>query len=119
MPATPSTINGSIYLSAGSAVNSTAVVVAAGGNNNNVSLISSAQYLSIQNITAGGTAAVVQNAGSILTDGVVSGGTDGLITGSKVSLTSPYNLGTSSMPLSVSATSEIVAIATGVAGRPH
>jgi hypothetical protein len=110
-----STVNGSIYLSAGAAVNSTAVAVIAGGGNSNVSLISSAQYLSIQNITAGtdgGTAAVVQNAGSILTDGVVLGGTDGLITGSTVSLTSPYNLGTSSMPLSVIATSRIVAIAT-------
>lgn len=109
------TTNGSIYLNAGGSVNSTAVNVIANGRNgilNNVSVSSSAQFLIVQNITAGGLAAVSANSGSIINAGMNTDGGNGCISGSTVSVTSPYNLGTSSMPLYVNATYGIIANAT-------
>ena len=109
------TTNGSIYLNAGGSVNSTAVNVTANGRNgilNNVSVSSSAQFLIVQNITASGLAAVSANSGSILNAGMKTNGSNGCISGQTVSVTSPYNLGTSSMPLYVNAWTGIIANAT-------
>ena len=63
------TPNGDIYLDAGNGVNSTAVNVSAGGMNgmaNGVSVTSEANFLTIENITATGEAAVAVNSGSLI-----------------------------------------------------
>ncbi len=109
---TATTTNGSIYLSLGSSVDSTAVDVVAGGTGN-VSVTSSASSLTIENITAngatvagtwmlGGTAAVDASEGSLL-----ESGSPGTITAQIVSLTSAENLGTSSSPFLTSAVSGV------------
>src|SRR5262249_27071802 len=62
------TANGGIYLEPGGGVNSTAVDVYAGGMNgmtNNVSVTSEANFLTVENITATGNAAVAMNGGSL------------------------------------------------------
>jgi hypothetical protein len=64
-----STANGGIYLVPGAGVASTAVDVYAGGMNgmtNNVSVMSQANFLTIENINATGNAAVAMNSGSLL-----------------------------------------------------
>ncbi len=63
------TANGSIYLEPGAGVNSTAVNVNAGGMYgmaNNVSVTSQANFLTIEKITATGTAQAAMNHGSLL-----------------------------------------------------
>ena len=61
------TANGNIYLEPGGDVDSTAVSVIAGGANGdgNVSVTSEATFLTIENITATGEAAVAMNSGSL------------------------------------------------------
>ncbi len=105
-----STQNGDIYLALGGSVNSTAVNVSAGGMHgmsNGVSVTSEADFLTIENITATGDAAVAMSGGS-----VIEYGSPGLITGQIVSLTSPYNIGTASSPLQTDATSGLTVAAT-------
>ena len=105
-----STPNGDIYLDAGNGVpSSTAVNVSAGGMNNmanGVSVTSSADFLTIENITATGEAAVAANSGSLIE---YNGGT---ITAQIVSLTSPFNIGTASSPFVTNATSGLSVAAT-------
>ena len=105
-----STANGDIYLAPGGGVDSTAVDVSAGGMHgmsNGVSVTSAADFLTIENITATGEAAVAMNSGS-----VIEYGSPGLITGQIVSLTSPYNIGTPSSPFLTHATSGLTVAAT-------
>jgi hypothetical protein len=109
------TADGGIYLEPGADVDSTAVNVNAGsppyGMANDVSVTSQANFLTIENITATGNAAVAANNGSFI-EYSNSHGSPGLITGQNVSLTSPYNIGTASSPLLTNATSGLTAGAT-------
>jgi hypothetical protein len=94
------TKNGDIYLQSG--MDSTAQNVSAGGGPynmaNDVSVTSQANFLVVEGIFATGDAAVTMNSGALVEYN------SGIITGQSVSLTSPYNIGTASLPLQIDAT---------------
>jgi len=114
--------NGSIYLSLGGQVDSTAVgVVAASWNNQPSSAIiqSQASFLTAQSIVAqGGVASIAMSNGTIFQYGKTTTNANGqttytpptlpCITAPTVSLTSPYDIGTSLYPLVIDATSGIL-----------
>ena len=123
---TAATTNGNVFLSLGSSVDSTAVSVTAGGMGN-VSLSSSANYLTIENITAngntvaggttviGGTVAVAMSGGALLeypSNYGTSNQHPGIINAVGISLSSPLSIGSASSPLLTNATSLLMVSAT-------
>jgi hypothetical protein len=115
------TNDGEIYLEAG--IDSTAEYVSAGGMHgmvNGVSVTSQADFLTIEYVYATGEAALAMNSGALVE---YNGGnyTDrfghsvtlpGIVTGQIVSLTSPYNIGTTSSHFKTDATSGLSVAAT-------
>jgi hypothetical protein len=102
---TATTENGSIFLTVGGSVDSTAVDVDAGGTGN-VAVTSQASFLTIEKITANGE---IPPGGSSVVGGNVAVGMSsgalveypqgsGIITGQNVALTSPLSIGTPSSP---------------------
>ena len=123
---TAATTNGNVFLSLGSSVDSTAVSVTAGGMGN-VSLSSSANYLTIENITAngntvadgttviGGAVAVAMSGGALLeypSNYGTSNQHPGIINAVGISLSSPLSIGSASSPLLTNATSLLMVSAT-------